>query len=763
MIESKVLERHGLKPDEYERVVGFMGREPNLTELGIFSVMWSEHCSYKSSRVHLKTLPTEGPQVLQGPGENAGAVDIGEGLAAVFKIESHNHPSFIEPYQGAATGVGGIIRDIFTMGARPIALLNSLRFGSLDAPGTRRLLEGVVAGIAGYGNSIGIPTLGGEIVFEPSYAGNPLVNVFCLGIAKQTDIIKGIASGVGNAVYYVGAKTGRDGIHGATMASAEFDEKSAEKRPAVQVGDPFMEKLLLEACLEVMQTDALIGIQDMGAAGLTCSTTEMGSRGGAGVEIDVSLVPQRESGMTPYEIMLSESQERMLLVAKQGREEEVERIFEKWDLHAVRIGHVTDDGMLRVKERGVVVAEIPNGALTDEAPVYHRPMSEPEYLRKAQQLDLDRLDPPDGALSRHATAADARTTQPSDAHTALIAILGSPTVASKKWIYRQYDHMVRTNTINPPGLGAGVVRIKGTDRALAMSVDGNGRYCYLDPYRGAMLAVAEAARNVACSGARPLAATNCLNFGNPERPGIMWQFAKAVEGIGAACRALNVPITGGNVSLYNETDGKAIYPTPTIGVVGLLEHADRVVSRRFREPGDAIVLLGEGRGELGGSEYLKVMHQLVRGVPPALDLDAERALQTLLVTLADQRLMRSAHDCSDGGVAVTIAECAFETAGIGAEVSVEGVRVAQDATINIAAALFGESASRVVVSVVPGQVTTVLGHAAAAGVPARVIGRTGGSRLRIAAGGAIVIDQSVDEAERVWSTAIDRYFAQRVA
>jgi phosphoribosylformylglycinamidine synthase II len=745
MIDAKVLERHGLKNDEYARIVQFMGREPNLTELGIFSVMWSEHCSYKSSRVHLRTLPTEGPQVLQGPGENAGAVDVGEGLAAVFKIESHNHPSFIEPYQGAATGVGGIIRDIFTMGARPIALLNSLRFGALDAPGTRRLLEGVVAGIAGYGNSIGIPTVGGEIVFEPQYAGNPLVNVFCLGIAKASDIIKGVASGVGNAVYYVGAKTGRDGIHGATMASAEFDEKSAEKRPAVQVGDPFMEKLLLEACLEVMQTDALIGIQDMGAAGLTCSTTEMGSRGGAGVEIDVSLVPQRETGMTPYEIMLSESQERMLLVAKQGREAEVERIFEKWDLHAVRIGHVTDDGLLRVKERGVVVAEIPNRALTDEAPVYHRPMSKPGYLLEAQQLDLDALGPA------------------GDRNAALMALLGSPTIASKKWIYRQYDHMVRTNTINLPGLGAGVVRIKGTDRALAMSVDGNGRYCYLDPRRGAMLAVAEAARNVACSGARPLAATNCLNFGNPERPEIMWQFAQAVEGIGAACRALDVPITGGNVSLYNETDGRAIYPTPTIGVVGLLEHADRVVSRRFQESGDAILLLGNGLGELGGSEYLKVMHDLVRGVPPAIDLDAERALQTLLVVLADERLMRSAHDCSDGGIALTIAECAFDTVGIGAEVSLEGVPVSRDVNVNVAAALFGESASRVVVSVVPEHVTTVLRHAAAAGVPARVIGQTGGSRLRIAVAGDIVIDQSVDEAERAWSTAIDRYFVQRVA
>jgi phosphoribosylformylglycinamidine synthase subunit PurL len=767
MIDSKVLERHGLKPDEYARIVEFMGREPNLTELGIFSVMWSEHCSYKSSRVHLKTLPTEGPQVLQGPGENAGAVDIGEGLAAVFKIESHNHPSFIEPYQGAATGVGGIIRDIFTMGARPIALLNSLRFGDLDAPGTRRLLEGVVAGIAGYGNSIGIPTVGGEIVFEPSYAGNPLVNVFCLGIARASDIIKGVASGVGNAVYYVGAKTGRDGIHGATMASAEFDDKSAEKRPAVQVGDPFMEKLLLEACLEVMQTDALIGIQDMGAAGLTCSTTEMGSRGGAGIEIDVSLVPQRETGMTPYEIMLSESQERMLLVAKRGREAEVERIFEKWDLHAVRIGEVTDDGLLRVKERGVVVAEIPNRALTDEAPVYRRPMSEPEYLREAQQLDLDALGERSAkAFARPSSSPGdvlARKLQPSDQSSTLLAILGSPTVASKKWIYRQYDHMVRTNTINLPGLGAGVVRIKGTDRALAMSVDGNGRYCYLDPYRGAMLAVAEAARNVACSGARPLAGTNCLNFGNPERPGIMWQFARAVEGIGAACRALAVPITGGNVSLYNETDGQAIYPTPTIGIVGLLEHADRVIGRRFQESGDAIMLLGEGRGELGGSEYLKVIHHLVRGMPPALDLDAERALQALLVMLADDRLIRSAHDCSDGGLAVTLAECAFDTVGIGAEVSLEGIEVSRDAQLNTAAALFGESASRVLVSVVPEQVTAVLRHAAAAGVPARVIGQTGGSRLRMAVAGDIVVDQSVDEAERVWSTAIDRYFTQRVA
>jgi phosphoribosylformylglycinamidine synthase subunit PurL len=746
MIDPQVLERHGLKRDEYDRIVTFLGREPNLTELGIFSVMWSEHCSYKSSRVHLKTLPTEGPQVLQGPGENAGAVDIGDGLAAIFKIESHNHPSFIEPYQGAATGVGGIIRDIFTMGARPIALLNSLRFGSLDAPGTRRVLEGVVAGIAGYGNSIGIPTIGGEIMFEPCYAGNPLVNVFCLGIAPVADIIKGVASGVGNAVYYVGAKTGRDGIHGATMASAEFDDRSMEKRPAVQVGDPFMEKLLLEACLEVMKSDALVGIQDMGAAGLTSSTSEMGSRGGAGVEIDVSLVPQRETGMTPYEIMLSESQERMLMVVKRGREPDVERIFDKWDLHAVRIGEVTADGRLRVKDRGTTVADIPNRALTDDAPRYSRPMAEPEYLEEAQALNLDALAPPRR-----------------DANAVLLRLLASPTIATKRWAYRQYDHMVRTNTINLPGLGAGVVRIKGTDRALAMSVDGNGRYCYLDPLRGAMLAVAEAARNVACAGARPLGATNCLNFGNPERPAIMWQFAQAVEGIGVACRALGVPITGGNVSLYNETDGIAIYPTPVIGVVGLLDHADRVISGRFKETGDVVVLLGDGHGELGGSEYLKVVYDQVRGIPPVLDLGRELALQRLVVEMAEERLIRSADDCSDGGIAVTLAECCFDSGGMGAEISIDSTEISGDQHLNDAAALFGESASRIVVSTEADNVTRVLELAAAAKVPARVIGQTGGNRLRFATGGRMTIDMATDDAERAWSAAIESYFAKKIA
>jgi phosphoribosylformylglycinamidine synthase len=750
MIDKQLLERHGLTRDEYESIVRFLGRQPNLTELGIFSVMWSEHCSYKSSRVHLKTLPTQGPQVLQGPGENAGAVDIGEGLAAVFKIESHNHPSFIEPYQGAATGVGGIIRDIFTMGARPIALLNSLRFGELQTPGTSRLLQGVVSGIAGYGNSIGIPTVGGEVVFEPCYAGNPLVNVFCLGIATASEIVRGVASGVGNSVYYVGAKTGRDGIHGATMASAEFDEKSAEKRPAVQVGDPFMEKLLLEACLEVMQSDALVGIQDMGAAGLTCSTTEMGSRGGAGVEIDVSLVPQRETGMTPYEIMLSESQERMLLVVKQGRELEVERVFDKWDLHAVRIGAVSNDGMLRVKDRGSVVAEIPNRALTDEAPLYRRPMAAPEYLAEVQRFDPAALE---------GTSAF-RTDQ---SNTTLLTLLGSPTIGSKRWVYRQYDHMVRTNTVNLPGFGAGVVRIKGTDRALALSVDGNGRYCYLDPYRGAMLAVAEAARNVACTGARPLGATNCLNFGNPERPAIMWQFAKAVEGIGDACRALGVPITGGNVSLYNETDGRAIYPTPVIGVVGVLEHADLVVSRQFKAGGHVIVLLGDDRVELGGSEYLKVAHGLVRGVPPAIDLEAERTLQELLVTLANERLIQSAHDCADGGLAVAVAECCFDTDGIGADIAVEAYDVSADTAVNRTAALFGESATRVVLSTTEGQVSRILERAAVSGVPARVVGRTGGNLLRISVNRAKAVDLPVEEAERVWRDAVERHFVKRVA
>ena len=740
--DKATIEQHGLNDEEYQRIVNALGREPNLTELGIFSVMWSEHCSYKSSRVHLRNLPTTGPRVLQGPGENAGAVDIGDGLAAVFKIESHNHPSFIEPYQGAATGVGGIIRDIFTMGARPIALMNSLRFGELDDPRVRRNMEGVVAGIAGYGNSIGIPTVGGEIAFEECYTGNPLVNVFCLGLAKADEIVKGVAKGTGNPVYYVGSKTGRDGIHGATMASAEFDENSSEKRPAVQVGDPFMEKLLLEACLEVMKTDALIGIQDMGAAGLTCSTCEMGSRGGAGIDIDVAHVPQRETGMSAYEIMLSESQERMLLVVKRGREREVEAIFEKWDLHAAHIGEVTDDGLMRVRERGAVVAEIPTSALTDDAPVYKRPMETPAYLKDVQKLSL----PAKPLVSD------------SDA---LRALLASPAIANKRWVYRQYDHMVRTNTLMLPGMGAGVVRVKGTTRALALSVDGNGRYCYLDPYRGAILAVVEAARNVACAGGEPIGATNCLNFGNPERPEIMWQFGRAVEGITAACKALEIPITGGNVSLYNETDGKAIYPTPVLGVVGLIEDVNNVLGRAFKASGDVIVLLGETANDLGGSEYLKVTQGVVAGTPPDVDLTAEKALQQLLVTATRERLLQSAHDCAEGGLAVTLSECAFGTGGIGLRVDVPAVEAG--AAWTSTATLFSESASRVVVSVSPQHVGEFMARATSSGVAAREIGTTGTARINVLINGQGVIDVAVDEAEGIWDGALEQYFKQRAA
>ena len=562
--------------------------------------------------------------------------------------------------------------------------------------------------------------------------------MFCLGIARADEIVKASASGEGNPVYYVGAKTGRDGIHGATMASAEFDDKSAEKRPAVQVGDPFMEKLLLEACLEVMKTGALVGIQDMGAAGLTCSTCEMGARGGAGVAIDVALVPQRETGMTPYEIMLSESQERMLLVVKRGREQEVERVFEKWDLHAVRIGEVTSGDRLLVKHNGDMVADIPTAALTDEAPVYERPMAEPAYLAEAQRLSL-------GSLGAPGSAPDV-----------FRRLLAAPGIASKQWVYRQYDHMVRTNTLVVPGMGAGVVRVKGTSRALALSVDGNGRFVYLDPFLGAQLAVAEAARNVACVGGQPVGATNCLNFGNPERPEIMWQFARAVEGISVACRALDIPITGGNVSLYNETDGRAVLPTPVLGVVGLIEDASRIVRRAFSQAGDAIVLLGAGRGELGGSEYLKVMHGLVRGVPPALDLGCEAALQRLLVGGIALGLIRSAHDCAEGGLAVTLAECCFDT-GLGAEVDLAPVSLAPAEFAHVAT-LFGESASRVVVSVDPERTVELVRLAGEEGVPAAVVGRVGGNRIRIAIDGAAAVDEPLAEAERIWSQAIGRFF-----
>jgi phosphoribosylformylglycinamidine synthase subunit PurL len=724
-MDPAVLERHGLTPDEYERIVQAMGREPNLTELGLFSVMWSEHCSYKSSKRHLRTLPTQGPRVVQGPGENAGAVDIGDGFAAVFKIESHNHPSFIEPYQGAATGVGGILRDIFTMGARPIAVMDSLRFGPPTHPRNRRLLEGVVAGIGGYGNAFGCPTVGGEVLFEDSYASNPLVNAFCLGLVKKDAIFKGRAEGVGNTVFYVGAKTGRDGIHGATMASAEFGEGSEEKRPTVQVGDPFMEKVLLEACLEALKTGAVVGIQDMGAAGLTCSTSEMGARAGTGMEIDIDRVPKRETGMTAYEVMLSESQERMLLVAAKGREDEVARVFEKWDLHAEPIGRVTADRRLRVLDRGRLEADVPNEALTDGAPVYDRPWTMP--ANPAVLDDVLALSPP------------------RDLDDALLRVLASPSIADKLWVYRQYDSTVRTNTLFGPGGDAAVVKVKGTRKALAMSLDGNGRYCWLDPFEGARLAVAEACRNVAAVGAEGIAATNCLNFGNPERPEVMGQLVRAIAGIGEACRALGVPITGGNVSLYNETDGRAIYPTPIIGVVGLLEDATTALVRWFQEDGDGVYLLGATRAELGGSEMLKVVHGRIAGRPPQLDLDAEQRLHRLMVQAAAEPVVRSAHDLSEGGLAVALAECCFGKDGPGL-----GGRFDLPSGLRDDVILFSETPARMLVTT--RQEARLQELARRHGVPIARLGAVGGERLTLLAEGRPLVDLPVMRLHEAWTS-----------
>src|SRR5438552_1884736 len=637
---------HGLKPDEYDRILKLIGREPSLTELGIFSAMWNEHCSYKSSKRWLRTLPTSGPRVIQGPGENAGIVDIGDGLAVVFKMESHNHPSYIEPYQGAATGVGGILRDIFTMGARPIASLDSLRFGSLSAPRMKHLVDGVVRGIAGYGNCMGIPTVGGETTFHPAYDGNILVNVMNVGIARADRIFLGRAEGVGNPVVYVGSKTGRDGIHGATMASEEFaGDETRQKRPTVQVGDPFTEKLLLEACLELFETDAVVGIQDMGAAGLTSSAFEMAGRAGSGVELDLSKVPVRERGMTPYEIMLSESQERMLLVARRDRLDRVFEIFRQWDLDAAAIGRVTDSGRVVLFFDGKIVADLPGEPLSSEAPLYDRP-------RAATR-------PRPAPLWPHES-------EPSDYGDCLRRILESPNVARKSWIWTQYDHMVGTNTVERPGGDAAIVRVKGTTKALALKSDVNPFFCALDPYRGGALAVAEAARSIACVGARPLAVTDCLNFGNPEKPEVMGQFEAAVRGISDACRALEIPVVSGNVSFYNETDGRAIPPTPTIGMVGLLEDVEKRVGVPFRREGDIVALLGEARDELGGSEFLRTVRGREEGPCPAVDLPAERRLVDLLVRLARNGNLASAHDLSDGGLAVALAECAMNS-GLGCE------------------------------------------------------------------------------------------------
>ncbi len=731
-VSPELIATHQLTEAEYGKIVRILGREPSYTELGIFSVMWSEHCSYKSSRLHLKKLPTRGRFVVQGPGENAGIVDIGAGYVAAFKIESHNHPSFIEPFQGAATGVGGILRDIFTMGARPIAVMDALRFGPLDdlvnGARNRRILGGVVSGIAHYGNCFGVPTVGGECVFEACYNGNPLVNVFALGVARKDDIFYAKASGIGNPVIYVGAKTGRDGIHGASMASAEFTEESKQKRPNVQVGDPFLEKLLLEACLEAMQTGAIVGIQDMGAAGLTCSTCEMGSRGGTGIDIELDRVPQRESGMTAYEIMLSESQERMLLVAEKGREEEVFRVFRKWGLDAVSVGQVTGDGLLRVRHHGEIVAEIPNQPLADSAPLYDRPHTQP--LRTAP-------------MQAPAFASQNLTRD-------LEMLLASGDICSKRWIWEQYDHQVRTNTLaGPAAADAAILRIKESGAALAMALDGNARYCYLSPREGTKLMVAECCRNLAVVGAEPVGATNNLNFGNPERPEIMAQLVESVEGMAEACRFFDVPITGGNVSLYNETLGEGIWPTPVVGVVGLLKNG-APVGLHFRNTGRSVVLLG-GAGvcdavRFGGTQYAKaVLHQLW-GLPPALDLELEKRLQAAVREIVGARLAESAHDLSDGGLAVALAESSFGPESVGAEID-----IASDLPAELL--LFHEGPSRVLISTAePERVAAI---AARYGVEAPRVGVTTEGEIVIRNSSGELIRTQVEELRRIFEEALE--------
>ncbi len=748
-ITSQVLRDHGITPDEYQRILKWLGREPSMTELGIFSVMWSEHCSYKSSRVHLKRLPTRSKLVVQGPGENAGIIDIGEGWACAFKIESHNHPSFIEPFQGAATGVGGILRDIFTMGARPVAVMDSLRFGPIaktagdttDQKTIHRnhsVMEGVVSGIASYGNCFGVPNVGGETKFEACYNGNPLVNAFALGLVRRDQIFYAKAAGAGNPVIYVGSKTGRDGIHGATMASEEFTEGSEQKRPNVQVGDPFMEKLLLEACLEAMQTGAVVGIQDMGAAGLTCSTCEMGGRGAVGLEIELDKVPQRETGMTSYEIMLSESQERMLLVADKGREEEVLKVFQKWGLDAVEIGVVIPENKMRVKQHGKVVAEIPNEALTDDAPLYHRPMepwNAPVPKTKPSNVKLGAKKDFTGELEKLLTGSN---------------------ICSKRWVHEQYDSMVQTNTNQGPGTGeAGVIRIKGTNRGLAMALDGNGRWCYLDPKLGAMHAVAESARNVICSGGKPVAATNCLNFGNPEKAPIMAQFSEVIDGLTAACNALETPITGGNVSFYNETLGEGIYATPVLGVVGIVEDVRHSTKPSFAGPGKTLVLLGPGtkadlaeaETRFGSSEYAKDILGNLWGLPPALDLTQEAALQKATLEMIQAGLVESAKDVSEGGIAVTIAEAGF-AADAGADVSLESKGLPLECV------LFGEDASRIVLSCDPTNVSRIREIAIRYGLSAKAIGTTTDGELRINVDGQMAIAGAVSRLKESWATAL---------
>ncbi|MGE5561242.1 MAG: phosphoribosylformylglycinamidine synthase subunit PurL [Chloroflexota bacterium] len=724
----------GLSEDEYRDIIARLGREPNALELGLFGVMWSEHCSYKSSRRHLKRLPTTGKRILQGPGENAGIVDVGDGVGIAFKIESHNHPSAVEPYQGAATGVGGILRDIFTMGARPIACLDSLRFGDPTDPRVRYLFGGVVGGIAGYGNCFGVPTVGGEVYFDDSYRGNPLVNAMAVGRLDAGRIFRGIAAGEGNPIMVVGSRTGRDGIHGASLlASRELSAENEGQRPAVQVGDPFMEKLLLEACLELMNGDAVVGIQDMGAAGVISSSCEMASRGNAGLDMEITLVPRREEGMTPYEVMLSESQERMLVCVKQGRESEVQEIFRKWDLEATVIGHVTTDGLLRVRENGAVVAEIPARALAHDAPEYDRPQRRPDYLDDAQRFD------------------PATVGEPSDYTAVLKQLLASPNIASKEAVYRQYDHMVQTNTSVLPGSDAAVLRLKGTKRGIALSTDCNARYCYLDPRLGGALAVAEAARNVACSGAEPVAITNCLNFGNPEKPEVMWQFTQVLEGMAEACRALDTPVTGGNVSFYNDTDGESIMPTPVIGMLGVLDDVSAATAQGFRAAGDAVLALGQLGGEIGASEYLARVHGRVAGRPAALSLDQERAVQRVCIDGIRAGLIVSAHDCSEGGLAVAISEAA-----ITAEAGARGIDVtlAGGAGLRADALLFGEAPSRIIVSCRPAAVGALSDLAAQHGVSCTRLGTVGGDRLTVTVGNQRLIDAPVAELATIWREAI---------
>ena len=737
-ITSQLVKDHGLTSDEYRRILDLIGRPPNFTELGIFSVMWSEHCSYKSSRPFLKKLPTEGPRVLQGPGENAGVIDIGDGFAVVFKIESHNHPSFIEPHQGAATGVGGIMRDVFTMGARPIALMDSLRFGELDEPRTRFLLNGVVDGIASYGNCTGVPTVGGEVYFDSCYNGNILVNAFCLGLAKADRIFLAKAGGVGNRILYVGSKTGRDGIHGASLlASSEFDETTEDKRPTVQVGDPFTEKLLIEACLEIMEFSWVVGVQDMGAAGLTSSSFEMAHRSHAGVNMDLSKVPLREEGMTPYEILLSESQERMLFVIEPGHEEEAAAILEKWGLDAAIIGEVTDELGVRIHFEGKEVVNLPTLPVVDGALDLKRETERPEYLDKIGHLNLKELP------------------EPARGDKAFTKLIACPNIASKEWVYEQYDHMVRLNTLVLPGSDAAVIRIKDTKKAVALSVDCNSRFCYLDPYEGAAIAVAESSRNVVCSGATPIGLTNCLNFGNPEKPEIMWQFEQAVCGIGDACLYFDIPVVSGNVSLYNETKGEAIFPTPTVAVVGLIEDQSKVMTAGFKQAGDSIGLIGFTMEELGGSEYLKVLFDRNEGKPPVLDRKHEKQVQEFCLELIQKGLIQSAHDCSEGGLAIAVAESCFS-----ATEEALGATLELESTLRGDALLFGETQSRIIISF-PEELTDQIEDLALSyPVDFSLIGKTGGSQFTVSINGQEYIKQDIESAKNIWKTSLGRYAGQ---